>query len=246
MRHYENVLDLFPKTRPELPDEFKAIYEQAYKANRSGGTAATSLAQKMESWLHRQVAKDVIASNKSFSTLEIGAGNLNQIQYEPPSQQYDIIEPFESLFKGSPLLSRIRNIYSDIADVPDNALYERVTAIATFEHICDLPEVVAKTGLLLKPEGSLRVSIPSEGTFMWTLGWKLTTGLEFRARYGLDYGVLMRNEHVNTAIEIEDVLRYFYSKVTRKVFGISRGISFYQFFECTQPNIERCKRHLHS
>ena len=67
---------------------------------------------------------------------------------------------------------------------------------------------------------------------LWKLGWKLTTGLEFRLKYGLDYAVLMRHEHVNTAFEIETVLREYFGNVKRSVCGISAALSFYQFFEC--------------
>ena len=61
------------------------------------------------------------------------------------------------------------------------------------------------------------------------------TGLEFRSKYGLDYGVLMKHEHVNTAAEIESVLRYFFQSVDRAVFGLTASFSFYQFFECRSP-----------
>ena len=30
------------------------------------------------------------------------------------------------------------------------------------------------------------------------LGWKLTTGLGFRAKYGLDYSKIMSHEHLNS------------------------------------------------
>jgi hypothetical protein len=76
--------------------------------------------------------------------------------------------------------------------------------------------------------------VPSEGTILWGLGWRFTTGLEFRFKYGLDYGVLMRHEHVNTAAEIEGVLRVFFMNVRRSVLGLSAGLSYYQFCECTE------------
>ena len=122
--------------------------------------------------------------------------------------------------------------------------YDRITSVAVFEHICNLPEVVARAGLLLNTGGTLRVSIPSEGTWLWTLGWRMTTGLEFRLRYGLDYGVLMKHEHVNTAAEIEEVLRHFFSNLRVEVFGLSRGVSFYRFYECAGPDRQRCERYL--
>lgn len=238
------TLSRFPKRRPPLPPEFKAIYERQYKENRTGKTPAYSLAQRMESWLHRRVAADVVAERSPKSTLEIGAGTLNQLPYEPVVGPYDIVEPFRNLYEGSPLLPRVRNIFADITDVPADSRYDRITSIAAFEHVCNLPEVVARTGLLLDVDGTLRVSIPSEGTVLWTLGWKMTTGLEFRVRYGLDYGVLMRHEHVNTAREIEDVLTYFFARVRTAVFGLSKRISFYRFHECSEPRREECANYV--
>lgn len=236
----------FPKIRKNLPPEYQSIYTKHYQENREGTTTASSLAQKMETWLHKKVAEDVLDSGRSKSTLEIGAGTLNQLQYEPTSDCYDVIEPFEDLYKASPLLSRVRAVFRDIADVPQDRRYDRITAIATFEHVCNLPEVVARSALLLTENGSLRASIPSEGTPLWTLGWKLTTGIEFRARYGLDYGVIMRNEHVNSAKEIERVLRHFFQKVRGQCFGLSKSLSFYQYFECSEPNIRVSESYLDS
>lgn len=238
------ILSRFPKSRPALPPEFERIYATHYKENRSGQTAASSLAQRMESWLHRRVASDVCRDLTPRSTLELGAGTLNQLQYEPVVGAYDIVEPFQSLYQDSPLLQRIRNVYPDISDVPTDARYDRITAIATFEHICNLPEVIARAALFLAPGGSLRVSIPSEGTPLWTLGWKLTTGLEFRLRHGLDYGILMRHEHVNTASEVEALLRHFFTRVDGAVFGISKGLSLYQFYECTTPSPDAATQYL--
>ena len=194
----------------------------------------------MERWPHKQVAKDLCGNKNTITTLEIGAGNLNQLQYEPEVGPYDIVEPFKELYKSSGLLRRIRFIYHDINEVPYEKKYNRITSVATFEHICNLPEVIAKAGLILKSDGVLRVSIPSEGTFLWKLGWKLTTGIEFKIYYGLDYGFLMAHEHVNTSKEIEEIIKYFFNEVRDSVFGINKCLSFYQFYECKSPNLDKC------
>lgn len=228
------MLSNYPKVRKDLPKAYQDIYEAHYKKNREGETAATSVSQKMEKWLHKMVAADVKGKN-NLSTLEIGAGTLNQLQYED-TDPYDIIEPFRSLYQDSPLLKRVRNTYDDISEISADVQYDRITSVATFEHICDLPDVVAKSCLLLKDHGSLRVAIPNEGTILWTLGWKLTTGLEYKLKYGLDYKVLMEYEHVNTADEIEYVLKHFYKDVKHKVFGLSRKLAFYRFYECRNPD----------
>lgn len=235
----------FPKNRPPLPKEIEDIYSSHYMSNRGGKTIAASLSQKMESWLHKQVANDVLKQQNSIkNTLELGAGTLNQLQYEPTSKAYDIVEPFANLYQKSPFLDKIRNIYADISEIPNNIYYDRITSVATLEHVCNLPEVIARSGLLLSKKGVLHASIPSEGTWLWTLGWKLTTGLEFKLRYGLNYDLLMKHEHVNTAQEIEEVLKYFFSDVKCKVFGISKSISLYRYYECHNPKINRCHNFL--
>lgn len=238
------MFENYPKVRVELPLEFQKIYSEHYKSNREGGTSASSLAQKMEAWLHKKVAADVQGTHNQ-STLEIGAGTLNQLKYEQPNP-YDIIEPFSELFINSEYRNRINEVYQDIDEISDSKKYDRIITVATFEHITDLPKVVAKTCIHLKENGTLRVSIPNEGTFLWKMGYTLTTGVEFKMKYGLDYSVLMNFEHVNTADEIEEVLRYFYGRVKCSCFGISRQIAFYRFYECSDPKIEAAKEYLSS
>lgn len=228
------MFENYPKFRPELPPAYKAIYEQHYKSNREGATPASFLSQKLESWLHRQVAADLKGALDK-STLELGAGTLNQLNHED-TRPYDIVEPFELLFRNSPHRSKIRKVYADISELPINAAYDRITAVATFEHILNLPEVVARTTFHLNPQGSLRVAIPNEGTWLWKLGYMCTTGIEFLLRYRLNYSVLMRYEHCNNAEEIETVLRHFYKDVRRKCLGISRAHAFYVFLECRNPD----------
>jgi len=237
------MFDNFPKERPALPPEYAAIYAEQYKQNRDGGSKAAGLAQKLESWMHKKVAADAL-SGQERSTLEIGAGTLNQLQYEKTSNPYDIVEPFKYLFENSPLIDRIRNVYDDISEISGDVRYDRITSIAAFEHICTLPEVVAKCGLLLADNGCLRIGIPSEGTVLWRLGYTFSTGWEFKRKYGLDYEVLMRHEHVNSAREIEEVVKYFFSEVSGKSFGIAKGLSFYQFYVCKGPVLSKCEEYI--
>ncbi|HOX58579.1 MAG TPA: class I SAM-dependent methyltransferase [Candidatus Paceibacterota bacterium] len=238
------MFERFPKKRPPLPKEIEEIYAAHYRSNRQGQTTASSLAQKLESWMHKKVAADVARRPASPpATLEIGAGTLNQLKYEPPLGPYDIIEPFTSLYAGSPLLGRIRNIYADISEVPDDSRYDRITSVATFEHVLNLPNVVGKAGLLLRDNGVLRIAIPSEGTFLWTMGWKLTTGLEFRLKRGLDYGLLMKHEHVNDAREIAEILEFFFDKVETSFFGLARSVSLYQFYVCSSARLAKCREY---
>jgi SAM-dependent methyltransferase len=227
----------FPKIRPTLPPEYQKIYLQHIQENRHGQSPASSLSTALEGWMHRRIAKD---AREDLATLEIGAGTLNHLRYESNHAAYDIVEPAHYQFAGSPYLSRVRNIYDDITEVPPDTRYDRIISIATFEHICNLPEVIAGCGLLLKPDGQLRAAIPAEGGPLWKLGWKLTTGWEFKRRYGLDYEVMMRAEHVNPWREVADVLNYFFQSVEVSYLGLSRALSFYQVYICRDPDRTKC------
>ncbi|MFN5846456.1 MAG: methyltransferase domain-containing protein [Flavobacteriia bacterium] len=233
-----NILTKFPKERIELPEAYQKIYEQHYLSNREGKYKTTSLSQKLESWMHKKVAADIKGSADPRSTLEIGAGTLNQLQFEERVGNYDIVEPFRELYEGSPLLSRVDQIYADISEIPFDKKYDRITTVATFEHIMDLPFVVAHAAKHLQEGGSLRVAIPNEGTIMWRIG-TMITGAEFKKKYGLDYQVLMRYEHVNTAADIEGVLKYFFHHAKCSVFGLSKGLAFYRFYECSEVRQDR-------
>jgi hypothetical protein len=239
MSEAKRTLSSFPKVRPELPETYREIYAEHYRRNRDGLSPASSLSQKIEAWMHRRVASDIATRKTPSRTLEIGAGNLNHVQYEPGSEIYDVVEDLIEVLEMSPRRRLIRHAYRSVDEIL-NEKYDRIVSIAAFEHFCDLPTAVAKCALLLASSGQLRIGIPSEGTILWRLGWRLTTGVEFRARHGLNYGVLMRHEHVNTAKEIEDILRFFFKNVRREVLGLMPALSFYQYFECSEPDIQRC------
>lgn len=170
-------------------------------------------------------------------TLEIGAGTLNQLDYERP-RIYDIVEPFQELYVNAPNLKYVRNIYRDISDIKDEK-YDRITSIACFEHVENLPEMVYHTTKLLKNGGRLCISIPNEGKFLWKFSYTVTTGREFEKRYGLKYETIMRHEHINTADEIEQVLKYYYKNVKVSLFGIGKTFSMFRYFECSEPKRER-------
>jgi len=228
------ITDSFPKKRPPLPEEYQKIYLQHYLKSREGGSIVTSMVKKMESWMHKKVAEDVAGGHDTTVTLEIGAGTLNHLRYEPSQNKYDIVEPFVDLYKQSPLLNRVNNIYKDINEI-QGLQYDRIISIATFEHVIDLPVLVAKAAsLLYRKYGKLRIAIPNEGTVLWNLGTKIT-GLSFRKSYGLNYKTLMQYEHLNTADEIGEVLTFFFAKTKCSVYGINKQLAFYRFYECSGP-----------
>ena len=243
---FENIQKYFPKNRPILSEHVQKIHDSHYEKHSSGATPITSIAQKLERWLHIKVAKDSLNNQEGLdrNTLEIGAGNLNHLAYEPIIGHYDIVEPYRALFENKLELKRINSIYSDISEIPKEVLYDRIITIATLEHVLNLPEVVAKSALHLNPNGVFRAAIPNEGTLLWNLAWKCTTGIEFKLKYGIDYGLIMSYEHVNTSAEISSVLGYFFNTIQIHCFGLHPKLALYIYYECTNPNQDRCTKFL--
>ena len=233
----EELLATYPRVRPELPQAQRASYLEHYRANRSGERGLSRVVMKLEGWMHRRVAEGVTGS----SLLEIGAGNLNHVAYHPNVRVYDAVEPFRELWEDSPYRARVRRIYSDLAEIPEAHRYECIVSIAVLEHLTTLPVILARSGLLLREGGSFRAGFPSEGGLAWGLAWRLTTGLEYRLKRGLDYGALMRHEHVNNAREILSLLGYFYKRVDVSRFPFPfADLSFYTVAIARGPRIERC------
>ncbi len=230
------LLQSYPRKRGKLAEEYKKIYTKHYKENRDGKTRVSSLSRRMEYWMHWKVAK---SSSLESKTLELGGGTLNQLDFERTAV-YDVVEPYEQLFQNSSNLAYVRNIYSDISEI-ENEKYDRIISVACLEHVEDLPEMVRLSTILLRPGGKMCVAIPNEGRFLWKFAYTMTTGREFKKRYGLDYETIMRYEHINTADEIEKILMYYFKNVKRSLLGISKDFAFYRYYECNTPRKRRCR-----
>lgn len=193
---------------------------------------------QLEAWMHRELAR-----RPAETILEIGAGNLNHVPYHPAARAYDVVEPFRELWEDSPHRHCVRAIFRDIAEIPEQAAYDEVLSIAVLEHLTDLPAIIARAALLLREGGSMRAGFPSEGGFLWGLAWRSTTGIAYRLRRGLDYGAIMRHEHVNSAPEILQLLGYFFAEVEVTRFPVPwHHLSFYTVASAISPRLDRCRR----
>ncbi len=237
----QKLLTSGPRTRSPLTERHQKIYVEEYKKTRTviGKKPFVSrISSFATTWMHRRVA-----SIGGGPLLEIGAGTLNHLRFEPPEIAYDIVEPFTQLYEDNPDKARLRTIFNDIRDIPvAGRKYKRIVSVATFEHLTELPFTIARSGLLLEPGGYLQIGIPSEGGLAWGLAWRLTTGLAYRLRTGLDYKTLIRHEHVNQAREIVALCRYFFANVKQAYFPLP-GIHFslFIYLECSALDLDKCR-----
>ena len=236
-----DVLSRYPKVRPELSPRMAEIHKLELRKNRERETFLSVISNALEGWMHRQI----ILSDVPGETLEIGAGTLNHFRHEIPAADapYDAVEPFAELYQGKPVLKHVRDMYADIADIPAERTYDRVFSIATLEHLTHLPEVVAAAALRLKPGGVFLSGIPSEGGFLWGLSWRISTGLAFRLKTGLDWSEHMAFEHVNTATEILEVLHLIFREVEVRRFPTwLHHLSLYAHIEARNPDLDLCRQ----
>ena len=196
----------------KLPRKYREIYENFYIDYSQANTFFRKLSLFAEKWYHLKAYK---AKTDSHSILEIGSGNLNHVKFEKNFKFYDVVEPKDYLIKASdPLIrKRVRNVYKDIENIPEGLIYDKIISIAVLEHIENLELILEKTSKKLSDNGKFIVEIPAEGEFLWWLGWRLTTGIGFWLKYRLDYGVIMRFEHVNKAHKIIFSLKKYFNIV---------------------------------
>ena len=237
----QSLLSSYPRVRPPLSERHEEVYVSEYKRSRSGGGGLPGLVARVESWMHKQI----LGSGQPDRILELGAGTLNHVPFECNAQEYDVVEPFRELWEGSPQLPRVRRIYGDISEIPDSSRYDRIVSVAVLEHLTDLPYVVAYCGTLLDDGGQLKAGVPSEGGFLWSLGWRATTGLSFWLRVRMSYEPYILHEHVNQVDEIVAVVNYFFADVEIRRFPLpGKHASLYTSLSASKPRIDVCAEFL--
>lgn len=236
-------LEGWPKTRAPLPPEYQRVYEAHMAINRGGGSALNRAALWLEEWMHRSVA-----SPPANAVLELGAGSLNHVRFEPQATTYDVVEPLREVVEQS--LPNTPHAIGYIGDygallqksTESRSVYDKVVSVAVLEHLDCLPVAIASSALLLKPSGVFAAGIPSEGGRLWKWSWQATTGRAFKRRFGLDYSVLMEYEHINSAHEIESVLRHLFTDVSIRRFpGPSLETSIYTTLHARNPRVDRAE-----
>ena len=236
------LLDTYPRERPPLSPAHERIFAKEYRLNREGSAVVEGLAKRLEGWMHRRVA----AARLPGDTLELGAGTLNHLRYESAIRDYDIVEPFRDLFVNSNEQKKVRKIYSSQDQISGELKYGRIISVAVLEHMTDLPKELAISGLLLTENGVFQAGIPCEGGLLWWLGWRCTTGLTYWLRNHLDYGMVMRHEHVNRADEIIALCRYFFKdvKVSRFPLPFGNQLSLYAYIVARAPITAICRKYM--
>lgn len=145
-------------------------------------------------------------SINKIKTLEVGAGLGEHYQWENLSNQdYYMLEYREEWCKKLNLkYPDSKVIHGDIqTELHFSAGYfDRVIAIHVLEHLPDLPKALIEIDRLLKPGGHFDIVIPCEGGLAYGFARKISSERLFKKHFGMEYGPIIRAEHVNRYPEI--------------------------------------------
>lgn len=196
--------------------------------------------------MHEQIAGDI----SGVAILELGAGGLNHIDTEVGWDRYDIVEPVEAVPAMFPQYERVGRHFVTYQQFVEAAKsgdlqYDKILSVAVLEHLEELPAVVAASAIALNPGGRFHAGIPVEGGLAWETAWRCSTGVAYRVRTGVSYVPMMNHEHINSADDIEKVVRYFFRGMDRKRFPTRlKHLSLYEHLVASRPDLDRCRRYL--
>lgn len=143
---------------------------------------------------------------KNSVTLEIGAGlgahaafeDLKNQDYFQMEYREDFCKELRKKFDPSKV------VCGDIQGrLPfEDGIFDRIIAIHVLEHLPDLPKALTEIKRLMKPDGVFDVVLPCEGGLAYSLARKISAERMFKKRFKMDYGPIIKNEHVSTYSEI--------------------------------------------
>ncbi len=201
-----------------VSDDFMKFWHEKLASNKKYSL--------IETFNHGYAVKH--APKQFLSTLEIGAGLGEHIQYEVLTEDqrkhYVVLELRENMAE------KIRNRYPDInVMVGDcqqrlemyNDYFDRILAIHVLEHLPNLPAAVKEMYRLCnKVSGTLSIVIPCEGGLAYSLARRISAQRLFEKRYNQSYDWFISREHINRPSEIIDELKNILAFQSRSFFPL--------------------------
>jgi phosphatidylethanolamine/phosphatidyl-N-methylethanolamine N-methyltransferase len=225
------ILDLRPRASLPLP----AMYEDAHyrEWNRRLAKAQDYFynANPLVSWVqnagHREI-RSLTAGTPAALTLDMACGDGAHRPYMWRSEcvvGVDIDQPsLESHRRRYPDAVVVRG---DCYRLPfRDHVFERVINVYNLEHLVHLDFALEEARRVMRNEGELIVSVPTEGGASWSLGRRLTTARRFSGD-GLDYLRANAIDHCNCVWQVEKALTRHFRSVKRKFFPL--GVPSYHF-----------------
>lgn len=160
-------------------------------------------------------------NEERYRTLEIGAGLGEHIYYEDLNgQDYCAMELRDNMAKV--IKEKFQNVKVYVGDCQerlpfDNDSIDRIIAIHVLEHLPNLPNALQEIHRILNNNGVFQVVIPCEGGIAYSIARKISAERIFKKHFNMDYGWLIKTEHINVPSEIIEEINCLF-EITKSSF----------------------------
>ena len=200
----------WPKQLPALTKEQKEIHDDFMKYWHE--EVLPRKYQIMEGFNHGFPVKNCCHGGR---VLEIGAGVGEHINHEDLTNvEYFALEMrpemAQVIKKRFPSVNVVIGDCQKPTDFQDN-FFDKVLAIHVLEHLPNLPSALKEVHRILKVDGEFCVVIPCEGGFAHRFARNISVKPIFKKRYKMDCELYAKAEHINTAKEVIEELKVYFT-----------------------------------
>lgn len=173
---------------------------------------------------HRLVEKDFDSSCHFDRVIEVGSGTGKHVSYVKHNfNEYIMTDISQKYLNMSKELNKNEKFKFEIADATNlqyaDSSFDRLISIYNLEHLPNPHDVLKEWRRVIKPGGTISISIPTEGGLAWNTGRFLTTRRYF-AKEGLNLDYIISREHINTCYRLVNLIHYYFPKIKEKYFPI--------------------------
>jgi SAM-dependent methyltransferase len=222
-----DIIDLLPKYNKAGDDtiyrhaDYKAQFPYLAEIRRYFYTKR--LARWSMSWGHKNVI-NLIGAEVYGTSIDLGVGCGDHYEYlENPDKligiDYDADAMREIRKKGiaAPLYR------ADLTRLPfPDQYFDNIRSTYAFEHLYYIEICLEEIYRTMKNDGTLVISFPIVGGWLMDLCSRLGPQKEFKRRYGLNWGKVLKVEHCNTSRYILEALKrlFIIDRIIWSPFGI--------------------------
>ncbi len=162
---------------------------------------------------HRNLEKNLRKKNYP-NILEIGPGVKPHIDYINHSfKKYFVLETSD--YAKEYLIDKYKGIEVTTYDglnIPFvKEKFDRIILSHCLEHIENFENFLDQLYSILKKNGVISISLPTDPGLLWRIGRKIRLLLSSNKKISdLEYNYIMANEHINSVFNIKSVLNYKY------------------------------------
>ena len=220
----DGVYDLRPKASLPLPRMYDDPNYQEWNRRLNQSLDYLYRSNPLISWVqnagHRAI-RSMCAASPDKLTLDMACGDGGHRPYMwRPDRVVGVDLDQASLKTHHERYPNAFAVRGDCYRLPfRDGVFERVINLYNLEHLVHLDFALEEANRVLRADGELCVSVPTEGGFAWVLGRRFTTARQFTTD-DLDYVRANSIDHCNCIWQIEKTLSRHFRFVERRLFPL--------------------------